>query len=99
MNIGKAIKAARKEAGLTQVELAKAAELTQASLSQIENGTISPSPKTQKKICEILKISEPLLYILSIDEHDVPEEKKNLYNIMYPSIEKLAKDLISRDDS
>lgn len=97
MNIGNAIKAARKQAGLTQVELADAIGLTQTSLSQIETGAISPSPRTQKKICEVLKISEPLLYLLSIDDKDVPEEKKALYNALYPSLHKLALDLVTRD--
>ena len=96
MNIGSAIKSARKKAGLTQYELAERVGITQTSLSQIENGAINPSPKTQKKICEVLNISEPLLYILSIDEHDVPEEKKKLYETLYPSLQNLALELITK---
>lgn len=96
MNLGNAIKAARKQAGLTQIELANAIDLTQTSLSQIETGAIKPSPKTQKKICDALNISEPLLYLLSIDEHDVPDEKKTLYEALYPSLHKLALDLVTK---
>ena len=41
--IGNSIKVARKEAGLTQYELAKAAKITQPALSNLENGHGNPT--------------------------------------------------------
>ena len=38
MNLGQAIKSARKKAGLTQTELAERIDIAQTSLSQIEVG-------------------------------------------------------------
>ena len=38
MNIGNAIKEIRKKQGLSQSDLAKAAQITQAAMSGIENG-------------------------------------------------------------
>ncbi len=99
MNIGQAIKEARKKAGLTQVDLAATIGITQTSLSQIEVGTINPSPKTIKAICLALNISEALLFILSVDEKDVPQGKEAMYKMLFPSIKKLALDIISNENT
>ena len=45
---------ARKKRNMSQVELAKAADITQTQLSLIENGRAMPHPKTKKNIEEKL---------------------------------------------
>lgn len=92
MNIGKGIKEIRKQKGLNQFALANACKLSQTSLSQIENGIKRPNPKTLKKICGVLDISEVLLYILGTEEKDVPKEKKQIYKMLFPTV----KDLVIR---
>lgn len=41
--VGRAIKAARNDAGITQYELSKAAKITQSALSNLENGRGNPT--------------------------------------------------------
>jgi transcriptional regulator with XRE-family HTH domain len=44
----------RKKKGLTQVEVAEKAGISQPSLCDIERGVTSPRPDTAKKIAEVL---------------------------------------------
>lgn len=94
MNLGKAIKAIRTELNLTQGEFCEKIELSQTSLSQIELGYKSPSKKTVEKICKVGEIPVALLYILAIEEEDVPEAKSETYNKIYPFIKSLALDMV-----
>lgn len=91
MNIGIAIKELRKLKGLSQIELARAANITQAALSQIENGK-RPGEGTVKKISQALNISEAHLYIYGIEKKDVPENKRQIYEQLFPVI----KDLLNK---
>jgi transcriptional regulator with XRE-family HTH domain len=91
MNIGKVIKSLRKQKSLSQTEFAEKTGITQTSLSMIETGSKRPNPKTLKKICEILEIPEMYLIILSSEEKDVPESKKDLYKELFPIIEHMIK--------
>jgi transcriptional regulator with XRE-family HTH domain len=90
MNIGKAIRELRKRRGLTQEALADAAGITRPSLSQIENG-VRPGEDTQKKICLALNIPESLLYIYSFEKEDVPENKQQVYDLLFPTIQDMIK--------
>jgi XRE family transcriptional regulator, regulator of sulfur utilization len=94
MNIGFAIKSIRKQLGVSQYELSNKTGVSQASLSQFENGIKNPSTKTINKICEALDIPASLIYILGIDNTDVPESKKFMFDSLYPSIRNLALDII-----
>jgi transcriptional regulator with XRE-family HTH domain len=51
MNIGIAIRSIRKQLDITQYELADRCNISQTSLSQIENGVKRPSARTIKKGC------------------------------------------------
>lgn len=99
MNIGTTINRLRKEKRLSQSELAESAGITQTSLSQIENGLNRPNQKTLDAICNKLGIAEPLLYILSIDETDVPDNKKAIYDALFPLIKEMMSKLFSEGDS
>lgn len=99
MNIGASINRLRKERKLSQTELAQAAGITQTSLSQIENGQNRPSQKTLDAICKKLGISEPLLYVLSMDENDVPVEKRLIFETLYPLIKDMMTKLFEEGDS
>ncbi|MCS3797993.1 helix-turn-helix domain-containing protein [Niastella sp. OAS944] len=89
MNLGKAIKNVRKRKKLSQEELARGAGITQAALSQIENGK-RPGTKTLNKICTALEISESLIYVIGIEEEDVPKKNKVLYKKLFPVIQDLV---------
>lgn len=94
MNIGKAIKELRKQKEMSQIEFAEKIGISTTSLSQIESGIKKPSSKTLKAISTSLNVSEPMLYLLATEKEDIPEEKKHLYNLLFPSIEGLIKQLV-----
>jgi transcriptional regulator with XRE-family HTH domain len=94
MNIGNAIRKVRKEKGLSQCDVALACNFTQNALSQIEKGHTKPHPSTIKRMANVFGISEPLLYILAIEKEDVPKEREQIYEMLYPSIEALIYKLL-----
>ncbi len=57
MNVGENIKAARKAAGFTQVELAERLGVYQKDISRWEKGEIQPSLGTFADICRALNAS------------------------------------------
>ncbi len=99
MNIGNAIKTVRLHAGLSQLELSDITGLSQTSISQIEGGIKSPSKKSIEKICKALKIPEAVLYILGMDNNDIPAGKKKIFEELYPDIRDLAIQLLGAKKS
>jgi len=96
MNIGKAIKELRKQQGMSQSELAKAAQITQAALSGIETGNL-PNHVTMQKLSDVLGVPESLIYAMGIEKDDVPEEKKVLYDNLFPVIKSLVMQIATKD--
>jgi len=94
MDIGITIARLRKEKELSQVEFAKMIDLTQTSLSQIESGKKRPNSTTLKNICEQLGVSELHLYLLSFDESDVAESKRDLYRELEGPLKELVLKLV-----
>lgn len=97
MNLGIAIKSVRRQVGITQYELAERCEISQTSLSQIENQIKRPSNRTIKKVCEVLEVPEAVVYILAMQDTDVPVSKKNVYEMLFPSIKNLALQIVGDD--
>lgn len=97
MNIGLAIKSIRKKLSITQYELAEKCDLSQTSLSQIETGVKRPSQRTISRVCMVLDIPESIIYIVAMQEVDVPASKKNIYDLVYPSIKSLALQMVSAE--
>lgn len=94
MNIGFAIKELRKNNRINQFDLAKKANISQTALSQIENGK-RPGIKTLTQLSEALKVPEPMLYLMAIEEKDIPKSKQMLYKKIYPVIKALIIELAS----
>ncbi len=99
MNIGAAVKSIRNQYKLSQEELSIKSGLSQTSISQIENGIKQPSKKTIKTICSVLDVPEAVLYILGIEETDVPKSKKKIFQDLYPEIKNLASQIIGKKNS
>jgi transcriptional regulator with XRE-family HTH domain len=97
MNIGSAIKSIRKKLSITQYELADKCDLSQTSLSQIETGIKRPSQRTISKVCAVLDIPESIIYIVAMQETDVPPSKRGVYELVYPSIKSLALQMVSSE--
>ena len=68
MDIGKIIKELRKEAGLSQTQLAKMVGYSQSEIASWERNESEPNVKAIKKLAKVLKCScdyllgEPVLY-------------------------------------
>lgn len=98
MNIGHVIKDFRKQKGIKQGEFAELCKVSQTYLSLIESNQKDPNLSLFKAIAEQLEIPLPILFFLSLDENDVPEQKRNIFKILEPSL----KDLVAQiyiDDS
>lgn len=89
MNIGAAIREVRKNRGISQVELSKAAGISQSALSFIEKGRTRAGGNTLQKLCKELNIAESLLYIMAVDKMDIPKNKRALYRELFPVIKEL----------
>lgn len=98
MNLGFAIRSIRRQLGITQHELADKCGISQTSLSQIENAVKRPSNKTIQKICDVLEIPEAVIYILAMQDTDVPNSKKNVYDMLFPSIKNLALQIVGNEN-
>lgn len=94
MNIGTAIKRIRKQKGLNQLDLSEKAGITQTALSQIESGKKSPNTRTVEKISEALQIPVSLLYLLAIEDNDVPDSKKDDFQKLFPKLRDFVLDIM-----
>lgn len=94
MNIGNGIKNIRKIRGISQGELAEIVKISPSSLSQIENGVKRPTAKNLKKICDALRVPEALIQLYTLDESDVPESKKEIYRLFFPTIKEMMEKII-----
>ena len=61
MSVANRIRNRRMELGITQTQLAKAAKLTPAAISQFESGSRKPSFDTMSKLAPALKVTTDYL--------------------------------------
>ena len=99
MNIGNAIKQVRLHYGLSQIELSSKTGISQTSISQIEGGVKNPSKRSIKAICDALEIPEAILYVLGMEDLDVPSARKSIYEQLYPAMKDFAIQLIGKRKS
>jgi transcriptional regulator with XRE-family HTH domain len=96
MNIGNAIKQVRQHFGYSQVELSELTGIAQTSISQIENGRKEASKKTVERICKALDIPMMVLYVLGMEDGDVPVSRKNAYRDLYPAMKDFAIQMVGK---
>lgn len=94
MNIGEAIRKMRLKKSLSQGELAELCGISQTSMYQIEKGIKRPSSKNMGKICKILGVPEPVIYLYAMEEKDVSKEKRAIFNTMYPTMNSLIETIL-----
>jgi len=82
MSIGKTIKELRKNKNIKQTDLALKCGLSVNALCQIELDNTFPHKKTINKICEALDINPYHLILSSINEKDVPKEKREVFKVL-----------------
>ncbi|HLM48300.1 MAG TPA: helix-turn-helix transcriptional regulator, partial [Myxococcaceae bacterium] len=54
--LGKAARAARRDRGLTQAEVAASAHLSKEVYGRIERGEMMPSVPTMQRLCHVLEV-------------------------------------------
>lgn len=93
MNVGKTIATIRKAKGLSQITLAKQAQIMQGTLSQIEIGHTRPGTVTFELIAKALGVTVGYIYIMSFEEKDLPCSKEE-QELLYPTIKQMLFGLI-----
>lgn len=68
MNLGKNLKEARKQANITQKELAERLQIYQKDISRWENNVLIPSAVTLARICKELNASADVILEIKINE-------------------------------
>jgi transcriptional regulator with XRE-family HTH domain len=95
MDLGKTIKTLRKQKDMTQDAFAEKCEITQTYLSQIENNQKEPNLSILKKISEKLDVPLPIIFYLSMNSEDVPEEKRKAFEMISPSVKSLVNEFFA----
>ncbi len=94
MNLGEIIKALRKQKALNQVQLSESCGITVTYLSLIENGKKEPTLSLLKTIANSLQVPLPILLFYALTEEDIPESRKEFFNVIKPSIDSMLHNLI-----
>ena len=93
MDLGEAIKMLRIEQGLTQRQMAERCGISVSTVSDWETGKTWPPRGASERVCEALGIPTSYLILASIEEEDLPEEKRVLYRAL---LEPLRNELIDK---
>jgi XRE family transcriptional regulator, regulator of sulfur utilization len=97
MKTNETIKRLLKERKISQKELAKRIGKSQTAVSQILKGNYNPNPETMNKISNVLNVPIPVISYLSLDRNDVPDNKKQLFDILNPSVNNLINEIFEFD--
>jgi transcriptional regulator with XRE-family HTH domain len=92
MDIGKSIRELRKLKKLSQEDLAQKAGITQAALSHIERGK-RPGESTMEKISTALSVPVALIYLMSVEEADVPAGNADVYKKLFTYMKGMILDI------
>lgn len=87
--VGNVIKALIKERGITQEDLAKQTRISETSLSLLINGHTLPRKETLKIISGALGVDPKMLLILGIKREDIREDRRYLYDLLWPDIKSM----------
>jgi transcriptional regulator with XRE-family HTH domain len=96
MKIGTTISILRREKGYSQTRFADMIGISQTALSHIEKSYSIPHPENFKKICEALGVPGGYIYLLSIDENDIPARQLPLFREFQPIIEKMISKILEQ---
>ncbi len=94
--IGNKLYTIRKRQGLTQAEVAEAAELSTRTYADIERGSVNMRIETALKICSVLHITPDEIFTLKeTSELTNLEELFNTLKSCPPKIQKTAAELLT----
>ena len=89
MSVGQNIKKYRKEAGFTQVDLARRLDIIQTNISRWETDSIIPSLDTLKKLSKLLNVSVDAILFSEKDKRKLKISDKELFDKLQ-DLEKLS---------
>ncbi|HLR00019.1 MAG TPA: helix-turn-helix transcriptional regulator [Sphingobacterium sp.] len=98
MDLGKAIYTVRKKKNLSQNKFSELLDIDQSYLSLIENNKKKPSIKLLEKVSSNTDLPLPILLFFSLSEEDVKDEKKELFNMMFPKIKEMVSVIFDEED-
>ncbi|MGI9652217.1 helix-turn-helix domain-containing protein [Chryseobacterium sp. RLHN22] len=93
MTIGEVIKLLLKRKNISQLQLAEKIGKSTTAISQIVKGQYSPTAETLDKISKVVEVPVPIIHFLTISDKDIPDDKKQLYNLLAPSMNKFLNDI------
>jgi len=93
MNVGQAIRTLRLKQGMSQRELAAKCGMSVNGVSLLETGRRFPPKATVERVCQAFGIPQSYLMLATIEEDDIPEEKRVLYRAL---VEPLRDELLEK---
>ena len=93
MDVGQAIRILRDKQHMTQEQLAEKCGMSTNAICLIETGKRFPQKATVEKLCDAFGIPQSYLLMASIEEADIPEEKRVLYRAL---LEPLRNELLDK---
>nr|DAN97213.1 MAG TPA: helix-turn-helix domain protein [Caudoviricetes sp.] len=93
MNIGQAIRALRQKRNMTQSKLAAHVGMSVNAISSWELGKSNPPKESVALICDAFHVPVSYLMLSTIEEKDIPEDKRVLYRAL---LEPLKNELLNR---
>ena len=95
MNLGLAIKTIREQKGLRQGVFADHIGVTQSYLSGLENNNKKPSMEVFERISKFSNVPLPVMMWFSVEREDVAENKKQIFDLLKPSVDSLIKEIFN----
>lgn len=96
MDLGQAIRILRQKQGLTQGQLAELCGMNDQTISNWEAGKTWPPKGASERVCEALGVPTSYLLLSTIEEQDLPEEKRVLYRTL---LEPLRNELLGKEET
>lgn len=93
MNIGQAIRTLRQKQNMTQSELAARVGMSVNAVSLWELGKSFPPKESIRLICDAFEVPVSYLMLSTVEEEDVPEDKRVLYRVL---LEPLKEELLKK---
>ncbi len=92
MDLGSAIKNARKQKQIKQNAFAELCDISPTYLSQVENNLKEPTIATLEVIARKLEMPLPILFFMALDQKDISPEKQSAYKLLVPSVQSMVKE-------
>lgn len=92
MDLGSAIKNARKQKQIKQNAFAELCDISPTYLSQVENNLKEPTIGTLEVIAKNLEMPLPILFFMALDQKDISPEKQSAYKLLVPSVQSMVKE-------